>query len=87
MITEAERVALLLQGYRIRFEYYSFDADLVIPATRHEDTVPEDSYLTNEPALEALREALDKGFRWVRTDGDVAVFERMFLSPPPEKRD
>jgi hypothetical protein len=35
-----------------------------------------DSYLSEDEVSKALAIAIDSGFRWVRTDGDSAIFEQ-----------
>jgi hypothetical protein len=35
-----------------------------------------DAYVSDDPDTRAVRDLLAKGFRWVRTEGDVAVFEK-----------
>lgn len=36
-----------------------------------------DSYLSEDEVSKALSIAIDSGFRWVRTDGDSAIFEQV----------
>ena len=36
-----------------------------------------DSYLSEDEVSKALAIAIDSGFRWVRTDGDSAIFEQV----------
>ena len=37
---------------------------------------PEDSYLSQDNSTKTLAELLAKGYRWIRTDGEIAVFEK-----------
>jgi len=35
-----------------------------------------DAYLARDVSVEAIEALLEKGFRWVRSDGEWAIFER-----------
>lgn len=41
-----------------------------------------DAYVADDATSRPLREALDKGYRWVRTDGEYAVFEKVTRRTP-----
>jgi hypothetical protein len=41
-----------------------------------------DAFAADEPLTRSLRGALRKGYRWVRTDGDWAVFEKRTIRVP-----
>ncbi len=43
---------------------------------------PEDGYLSEDENVRAIRDLLAKGYRWVRSDGEWAVFERIIETPP-----
>jgi len=56
--------------------------------------VPEGAYLAEDAETKALRDLLRKGYRWIRTDGDHAVFEKCLReglparwTPMPDARD
>lgn len=38
--------------------------------------VPQDSFLAKDATTTALSDLLKHGYRWVRTDGEIAVFEK-----------
>ena len=42
-----------------------------------------DAYLSQDlhSELDGIRDALNKGYRWVRTDGAFAIFEKALLRP------
>jgi hypothetical protein len=57
-----------------QYTYRVFDAQTVrqffyLPRFR-------DSYISEDQVARCLREALEDGFRWVRTEGDYAIFEK-----------
>lgn len=62
------------------YQYLVFQADMVraVFSLGHHP----DSYISSEPATDSLREAVRMGFRWVRTDGEWAVFEKEYRDIP-----
>ena len=61
------------------FNYKVFPADRVVEifgVLPEYGIVPtQDSYLASDALTDEIRAALQAGYRWVRTDGDLAVFE------------
>jgi hypothetical protein len=49
--------------------------------------VPDDSYTSEDHTTSTLRNLLHQGYRWIRTDGDHAVFEKLILEGIPANRD
>lgn len=49
--------------------------------------MPKDSFLTEDAEVKALRDLLMKGYRWIRTDGETAIFEKELTGVefPPAK--
>ena len=39
--------------------------------------IAEDAYISNDTESRALRDLLTKGYRWVRTDNEFCVFEKI----------
>lgn len=37
---------------------------------------PKDSYISEDETVKAVSDLLKKGYRWIRTDGEYAVFEK-----------
>lgn len=58
-------------GYR----YAVFPKELMLAAT----TIPlePDAYIADEPGIIKIREYLGEGYRWIRTDGDSAILEKV----------
>jgi methionine aminopeptidase len=46
-------------------------------------TTEPDAYVAEDATIRAVRELLAKGYRWVRTDGDWAVFEKEITGGQP----
>ena len=65
------------------YDYILFDKQAVFEAFRHRPATQPDAYLSEDlnSELSGIRDALNKGYRWVRTDGDYAVFEKESLPP------
>jgi hypothetical protein len=62
------------------FAYKVFQADRVVEMF---GLIPDagllpaqDSYLASDASTDAIQAALREGYRWVRTDGDLAIFEQ-----------
>lgn len=68
-----------------QYRYATFKASHVTDMFKQ--PVPEDSYLASDAETDAIKQALMMGFRWVRTDGDIAVFERIENLSPIELLD
>jgi hypothetical protein len=68
-----------LSGRKRRFHYATVPAEYVLLASRI-DTGP-DAYVADDAATIAVRDLLAKGYRWVRTDGEWAVFEKEIIKP------
>ena len=59
---------------RRKFEYATVSAEAVRAVTAR--PMPPDAYVSQDRDTEAVRDLLARGFRWVRTEGDLAVFEK-----------
>lgn len=61
----------------VRYEYAVMPRDEVVALVRTFDaaTTP-GAYLSDDASHRDYCDLLARGFRWVRTDGDVAVFEK-----------
>jgi hypothetical protein len=57
------------------YHYATIPLDLVEPCFRV--PMPTDAFLSKDETSTALAELLNAGYRWVRTDGDVCVFEKL----------
>lgn len=49
--------------------------------------VPEGAYLSEDHTTSTLRNLLRKGYRWIRTDGPYAVFEKLICEGLPANKD
>ena len=61
-------------GRKRRFHYATVSAESVLLAGRID--VRPDGYVTDDAETIAVRNLLAKGYRWIRTDGGLAVFEK-----------
>ncbi len=61
-------------GRKRRFHYATVPMEDV--AWEAHITTEPDAYVAEDATKIAVRELLAKGYRWVRTDGDWAVFEK-----------
>ena len=59
-----------------RYEYRLHPANDVIELLLVRSKQP-DSYLSDDHASRAISESLASGFRWIRTEYEVAIFERL----------
>ncbi len=59
---------------RDRYSYATMPLNAVIPLLCV--PAPKESYISDDRNSRALRELLFQGYRWIRTDGDICVFER-----------
>ena len=59
---------------RRKFEYACASAEAVLAVTAR-PMLP-DAYVSQDRDTEAVRDLLANGFRWVRTEGEFAVFEK-----------
>lgn len=66
--------ALAEMPARRKFEYACVNADAVRAVTAR--PMMPDAYASDDRDTRAVRELLAEGFRWVRTEGDFAVFEK-----------
>lgn len=48
--------------------------------------VPKDAYLSEDEQGKTLRDLLRKGYRWIRTEGEYAVFEKTVGLVAPHRR-
>jgi hypothetical protein len=80
-----------MQGH-YEYEYGVMPAEEVMQissslAQTRAGTAPVDSFLSEDASLQTYRNLLKSGFRWIRTDGDQAIFERShFVYQPVENR-
>ena len=65
------------------YDYILFNAQLVQHCFRYRSPVPTDSYLSEDIGGEvaAIQDAINKGYRWVRTEGTFAIFEKPLPRP------
>jgi hypothetical protein len=70
----ARAFAEVVASRKRRFEYASVNADAVRAVTAR--PMPDAAYVSQDRDTEAVRDLLAKGFRWVRTEGELAVFEK-----------
>ena len=70
----ARAMAEMFGSRRRKFEYATVSADAVRAVTAR-PTQP-DAYVSQDRDTEAVRDLLSRGFRWVRTEGELAVFEK-----------
>ena len=70
------------------YDYILFGKQATFEAFRHRPITQPDAYLSEDldSELSSIRDALNKGYRWVRTDGDYAVFEKESLPPLLQER-
>jgi hypothetical protein len=61
-------------GRKRRFHYATMPAEDVILACR--EAAEPDAYVAEDFRTRAVRRLVTEGYRWVRTDGDWAVFEK-----------
>lgn len=83
-MTESERLNWISIGYTVRYEYELLPACEVIPILQFNNDP--DSYLSRDSIGEELQRLKEKGFRWIRTDGDFCVFERIYLAKPDKEK-
>ena len=65
------------------YDYILFDKETAFEAFRHRPPEMADAYLSQDlhSELDGIRDALNKGYRWVRTDGEFAIFEKALARP------
>jgi hypothetical protein len=57
-----------------RYEYATLNAANLAAILRV--PTPPDSYSSEDETTKAYRDLVSQGFRWIRTDGELAVFEK-----------
>lgn len=82
-MTEQEQLNWILKGYRVAFEYETLPADQVRSIFRYIEE--SDAYVSRDSILVELTRLKETGFRWIRTEGDHAIFERAYLKTPNEE--
>lgn len=71
---------------KLTYEYATMPLTDIIQLTDAREP-PKDSYLSHDAVSAAYSKLIVAGFRWIRTDGDWAVFERQNVKfPAMEKR-
>ena len=67
---------------QVQYEYRLLPTARVIETLSALSTQLQDgAYIASDAETDAIREALAAGFRWIRTDGELAVFERVVPGP------
>lgn len=66
-----EEVLKRTRGY----DYATVPENAAIAATRV--LTDQDAFISSEPEVEAVRNLLARGYRWIRTDSGWAVFEKI----------
>lgn len=66
--------ALAEAPMRRRFDYATVNAEAVRAVTAR--PMPDAGYVSQDRDTEAVRDLLAKGYRWVRTEGELAIFEK-----------
>lgn len=59
-----------------RYDYFTMPVTAVLGLTALGSRAMKDAYVADDQESQAYNQLLKAGFRWVRTDGDIAVFER-----------
>jgi hypothetical protein len=60
------------------YSYKLFDKTLVLELYRHKPQLRPEAYLSTSlnGELDAIRAAVSEGYRWIRSEGEIAVFEK-----------
>ncbi len=66
------------------YHYATMPLALVEPCFRV--PIPPDSFLSEDPAVAELRALLSAGYRWIRTDGEICVFEKLMRQGIPANK-
>ncbi len=68
------------------YNYKLFEKTMVLELFRHQAQIRPDAYLSRSlnGELDAIRAAIAAGYRWIRSEGEMAVFEKQcpVISPP-----
>ena len=75
----ANALADVWSGRKRRFHYATLPAECVLLGARVD--MGEGAYFADEFHTKAVRDLLAKGYRWIRTDGEWAVFEKEIFKP------
>lgn len=70
----ARAFAEVFASRRRGYEYACVDVDAVRSLTMEPKYA--DAYVSEDSDTAAVRELLERGFRWIRTDGELAIFEK-----------
>lgn len=62
-----------------RFHYITLPFTDIAPLLEHALLHPPDAYAAEDGPSRALVDTLQKGYRWIRTDGDHAIFEKTLI--------
>lgn len=65
-----------------RYHYLVFRLADIAPLLMPPDSSQPDAYVAEDATSRPLRDCLEKGYRWVRTDGEYAVFEKVTRLTP-----
>ncbi|MGB1251145.1 MAG: hypothetical protein ACPG8W_11060 [Candidatus Promineifilaceae bacterium] len=65
------------------YDYIIFNKQAAFEAFRYKPPKVAAVYLSHNlhSEIDAIRDALSKGYRWVRTDGQSAIFEKTLIRP------
>ena len=70
----ARAFAEVFASRRRGYEYACVNAEAVRALTMEPKYA--DAYVSEDSDTATVRELLERGFRWIRTEGEVAVFEK-----------
>lgn len=66
-------------GDQKAYKYRVFSLEAVLGVFRY--SIREDSYLSDDLETQAILESVASGYRWVRSDGENAIFEIDIVAP------
>ena len=76
----ANAFADVWSGRKRRFHYATVPAEYLMLGARV-DFGEGEAYVADDFQTRAVRKLLEKGYRWIRTDGEWAVFEKEIFKP------
>ena len=68
-----------------RYDYRIFPLDFTASLFAARARAKHEGFVADCPHSRAIDDALREGFRWVRTDGELAIFERKTPDEPPQR--
>ncbi len=70
------------------YSYKLYDKTMVLELFRHQAQLRPDTYLSTSlnGELDGIRAAIAAGYRWIRSEGEMAVFEKQcpVVNPPSQ---